>query len=69
MPRLTLQISALLSARGWSAIELHRRSRGRISLSTAHRLNRGAVKAVSLALLGVLCDVLGCEPGDLFTRG
>jgi DNA-binding Xre family transcriptional regulator len=45
-------------------------SGGRISLSTIYRLARqkGQVDSFDAELLEALCDVLGCEPGDLLER-
>ena len=50
---------------------LAKRSKGRISLSTAYRLRRirGKLHAFDAALCDAICDVLGIEPKDLFERG
>ena len=51
-----------------TAYQLWRRSGGRISLSTASRLARGEGRALRLDMVDALCDVLDCEPGDLYRR-
>lgn len=65
---VTLRISELLSARGLTGYQLHKRSRGRLSLSTANRLARNEASALRLDVIETLCDVLGVEPGDLYAR-
>ena len=46
---------------------LAKASKGAINQTTAKRLIDGP-KRVDLATLDVLCDVFGCEPGDLWER-
>lgn len=54
----------------WSPYRLSVASGGRISMSTAYRLNRnqGRVKTFDGELLETLCDVLKVEPGELLER-
>jgi DNA-binding Xre family transcriptional regulator len=67
---MRIRINELLEARGLSPYGLAMGSKGRISLSAAHRLARenGRVKLFSAALLDALCDVLGVEPNELLER-
>jgi putative transcriptional regulator len=39
-----------------------------LSPSNASRLYNNKIKQISVITLGKLCDVLGCEPSDLFVR-
>ena len=65
-----IRIPELLEKRGITPYALAARSEGRISLSTAYRLNRsrGHGHAFDSALLEALCDVLDVEPGELLER-
>jgi DNA-binding Xre family transcriptional regulator len=49
---------------------LYKASSGRISLSTAYRLNRlrGRVKTFDAGLLEALCDVFKVGPGTILER-
>jgi DNA-binding Xre family transcriptional regulator len=61
-----IRIPELLEERGVNAYQLHKRSGGRISLSTAYRLKRlrGRVKTFDAGLLEELCEVLGIRSLD-----
>lgn len=50
--------------------ELSKSSGGRISMSTAYRLNRngGRAHTFDAELLEALCDAFGVEPGELLER-
>lgn len=39
-----------------------------VSYPTAARLFDGSSEAVYMETIGLLCEVLNCEPGDLFIR-
>jgi DNA-binding Xre family transcriptional regulator len=66
---MRLRVSDLLSARGWTAYELSKRSKGRISMSAAYRLAGDEWKCLSADVLEGLCDVLELDdPGELFER-
>lgn len=68
---MRLRLPELLEDRDLTPYGLHKRSSGRISLSTAYRLvrQRGQVKLFDAELLEALCDILGVEPGELLERG
>jgi DNA-binding Xre family transcriptional regulator len=53
-----------------TAYALSRKSEGRISMSTAHRLvgARGAVRYIDAELLDALCDVFDVGPEALLTQ-
>lgn len=65
-----IRVPELLETRQITPYRLHKLSGGRISLSTAYRLNRlkGRLKMFDRDLLDALCDVLGVGPSDLFER-
>lgn len=63
-----LRISELLETKGLTGYALHKASGGRISLSTAYRLAKGEERALRTDMVDALCDVLECEPGDLYHR-
>jgi len=67
---MRIRIPELLAERGLSPYELSKRSGGRISMSTAYRLqrNEGRAHTFDSNLLEALCDVLGVEPGELLER-
>ena len=65
---MRLRLAAILQARGMTAYGLHKASRGRLSLSTTHRLARDEWTCLSRTILATLCDVLSIEPGELFER-
>lgn len=67
---MRIRVPELLEARQMTPYRLHKLSNGRISLSTAYRLNRlhGRLKLFDRDLLDALCDVLEVGPGDLFER-
>lgn len=66
---MRLRVPELLEELDISAYELSKRSKGRISLSTAYRLAAGkGGERPSMELLEALCDVFGIEdPGPLFS--
>ena len=51
-----------------TAYGLHKASRGRLSLSTTHRLARDEWTCLPRNVLVALCDLLEVEPGELFER-
>lgn len=67
---MRIRINELLAEKGWSPYALAMESKGRISLSAAHRLARhkGRVKLFNASLLDALCDVFGVEPNELLER-
>jgi DNA-binding Xre family transcriptional regulator len=66
---MKLRVRELLAERGITAYELAKRSRGRISESTAYRLAANEWKQLSSSVMDALCDVLDiADPGPLFAR-
>ena len=67
---MRLRLPELLDHRGMSAYALAKRSKGRISMSTAYRMSRlsGRVQTFDAELLEALCDVLSVDPAELFER-
>lgn len=67
---MRLRLPELLDHRGMSAYALSKRSKGRISMSTAYRMSRlsGRVQTFDAELLEALCDVLSVEPAELLER-
>lgn len=67
---MRLRVPELLKERAITPYELSKRSKGRISMSTAYRLqrNEGHAHTFDAELLEALCDALGVEPGELFER-
>jgi DNA-binding Xre family transcriptional regulator len=70
MDIMRLRLPELLIERDMTPYALVKQAGGRISLSTAYRLNRnkGKVRYLDTELLEALCDVLDCEPGELLER-
>lgn len=66
---MRLRVRELLAERGISAYELAKRSKGRISESTAYRLARNEWRQLSSGVMDALVDVLEIkDPGPLFER-
>ena len=66
---MKLRVRELLAERGITAYELAKRSKGRISESTAYRLARNEWRQLSSGVMDALCDVLEIkDPGPLFER-
>ena len=65
-----IRLPELLELRGLTPYELSKRSDGRISMSTAYRLNRrkGRSHTFDAEMLETLCEVLEVEPGELLER-
>ena len=59
-----------MEAKGWTAYELAKRSKGRISMRTVYRIcqQEGRVKQFDGGLVEALCDTLGIGVGDLLER-
>lgn len=70
IPGVRLRLPELLNAKGVTPYHLAKQSGVRISLSAAYRYSRlnGKVASFSGELLGLLCDVLVVEPGELLER-
>lgn len=63
--RVDVHIDRLLAEQGLTLTELA--DRVGITLANLSVLKNGRARAVRFSTLTALCDVLGCQPGDLFT--
>ena len=63
--RVQVHIDKLLAARGMTLTELA--DRVGITLANLSVLKNGRARAIRFSTLTALCDVLECQPGDLFT--
>ena len=63
--RVDVHIDRLAAARGMTLTDLA--DRVGITLANLSVLKNGRARAVRFSTLTALCDVLGCQPGDLFT--
>ncbi|MBO3737320.1 helix-turn-helix domain-containing protein [Actinoplanes flavus] len=63
--RIEVHIDKLLAERGLSLTELAQRVG--LTLANLSILKNGRARAVRFSTLTALCDVLQCQPGDLFT--
>lgn len=63
--RVICHLDALLTQRGLSLTELSKRVG--VSLANLSVLKNNRAKAVRYSTLIALCEVLDCQPGDLFT--
>ncbi len=67
---IRVRIPELLKQHRMTPYRLYKVSGGRVSLSTAYRLNRGRgrLKHYDASLLEALCDVFGVGPGTILER-
>jgi putative transcriptional regulator len=63
--RVEVHIDKLLAERGLTLTELA--DRVGITLANLSILKNGRARAVRFSTLTALCEVLECQPGDLFT--
>ncbi|SHN47677.1 helix-turn-helix domain-containing protein [Cryptosporangium aurantiacum] len=63
--RVDVHIDKFLAERGLTLTELA--SRVGITLANLSILKNGRARAVRFSTLTAICDVLQCQPGDLFT--
>lgn len=63
--RVTCHLDSLLTRRDMSLTELSKRVG--VSLANLSVLKNNRAKAVRYSTLIALCEVLDCQPGDLFT--
>ncbi len=63
--RVECHLDRLLAERGMTLTELAERVG--VTVVNLSVLKNGRAKAVRFSTLTQLCDVLGCQPGDLFT--
>lgn len=63
--RVEVHLDELLSARGMTLTELA--DRVGLTLANLSILKNGRARAVRFSTLTALCEVLDCQPGDLFS--
>lgn len=63
--RVQVHIDALLVQRGLTLTELA--DRVGLTLANLSILKNGRARAIRFSTLTALCEVLGCQPGDLLT--
>lgn len=63
--RVHVHIDALLDARGMTLTELA--DRVGLTLANLSVLKNGRARAIRFSTLTALCEVLGCQPGELLT--
>lgn len=63
--RIEVHLDQVLAARGLTLTDLA----GRVGITLANLsiLKNGRARAIRFSTLTALCDVLDCQPGDLFT--
>ena len=64
MGRLVFNIDVMLAKRKMSVTELA--NRVGITLANMSILKTGKAKAIKVSTIESLCDILKCQPGDLF---
>ena len=60
---IVINVDVMLAKRKMSATELTRRVG--LTMANISLLKNGKVKAIRLATLDKLCEVLACQPGDI----
>jgi putative transcriptional regulator len=63
--RIGVHLDRLLAERGMTLTELA--ARADMTIANVSILKNGRARAVRFSTLSVLCDVLGCQPGDLLS--
>lgn len=68
---MRLRFPELLEARGLTPYALAKHSDGRLSRSFCYRIvqDKGAFRCLSPEQLDALCELLECEPSELFASG
>lgn len=64
-PGIRVHLDEVLADRGMTLAELSRRTG--ITTVNLGRLKNGHVKGAFWSTLGSICEVLGCQPGDLLS--
>ena len=65
--KITVHLDRLLEARGMTLTELA--ARADITVANLSILKNDRARAVRFSTLTALCEVLGCQPGDLLRYG
>lgn len=63
--RVQVHLDRLLEQRGMTLTDLA--DQVGITLANLSVLKNGRARAIRFSTLTALCDVLGCQPGDIFT--
>ncbi len=63
---IVVKLDELLRARGMTLTELSERVG--LTLANVSILKTGKAKAIRFSTLESICEVLGCQPGDLLAR-
>ena len=63
--RVVVHLDALLDERGLTLTEVAERVG--LSIVNLSKLKNGHVRAIRFTTLTAICDVLGCQPGDLLS--
>ena len=63
--RIGVHLDRLLAERGMTLTELA--ARADITIANVSILKNGRARAIRFSTLTALCDVLGCQPGDLLS--
>jgi putative transcriptional regulator len=64
--RIVVHLDRLLEERGMTLTELAKRVD--ITIANLSVLKNGRARAVRFSTLTLLCEVLGCQPGDILTH-
>ena len=64
--RVHVHLEALLDSRGMTLTELA--DRVGLTLANLSILKNGRARAIRFTTLAALCQVLGCQPGDLLSH-
>lgn len=62
--KITLNLEKLIADKGRSLLSVANETG--LNYNTLHRLQSGKAQGITYSTIGLLCDALGCEPGDLF---
>lgn len=63
--RIRVHLDQLLEERGMTLTELA--SKANITVANLSTLKNDRARAIRFSTLTVLCDILGCQPGDLLS--
>ena len=63
--RIEVHLDALLAARGLTLTQLA--DRVGLTLANVSVLKNGHARAIRFTTLTAICDVLGCQPGDILS--
>lgn len=64
--KIALNLEKLLAERERSLLSVANETG--LNYNTLHRLMSGKAQGITYSTIGLLCDALQCNPGDLFTE-